>query len=116
MREIPQLDKSESKDAIPSMKNQNDQDTNVSNSKRKKIFIFISIISIIIILCALAVILCVCLLKNKKNKTEEEIENITEEEIPDMMYINLDVNSDNDNKEVFFLSDEFNEGQNNLRN
>ena len=110
MIEMQQLDKSETKVSNTLTKQTKNQDMNSPNLKRQKKLIIL-IISVFILLVALIIILCVCLQGNE----EDKLEDITEEEIPNMMHINLDVYSDNDNKEVFFLSDEFNEGQNNLR-
>ena len=111
MIEMQQLDKSEDKDPNELIKQSNNQDMSSQNTKQKKIII-LSIVSVIILLVVLIIILCVCLSGNEEDDTEDK----TEEEIPDMMHISLEVNSDSDNKEVSFLSDEFNEGQSNLRN
>ena len=79
--------------------------------KRYKIYF---IIGAIILVIALVVVLCVCLIKgpNNGNKNKDK-----DKETPfEKESIKLEVNSNEDEKEIFFLSEEFKINRTNLRN
>ena len=108
MHELKFLDASEDKPLTNSPLLENEE----SFIKKKKIYF---IIAAIIVVIALVVVLCVCLIKPSSGNKDEEP---SDEPIIDRFdeAIKLEVYSGQDNKEIFFLSEDFKLSQTNLRN